>query len=122
MTFTCKHTWWSSGKQANVHLTSSVVTTCHTPCHSPPRPAKHKHILEHKFKSISKHGQIIKNLYGMCLYLLQPRQAVCVVVRLAVRSVLSVSRVDAVRSRHVAVQWAVANQGKSLKGHHGVLA
>lgn len=58
----------------------------------------------------------------MCLYLLQPRQAVCVVVRLAIWSVFSVSRVDAMRSRHVAVQRAVANQGKSLKGHHGVLA
>ncbi len=40
----------------------------------------------------------------------------------AVGSVFSISRVGAMWSRHVAVQRTVANQGKSLKGNHGVLA
>lgn len=62
------------------------------------------------------------NLYWTVMYLLQPWQTVSGVMRFAIRSVISINRVDAMWSRHVAVQRAVAHQGKSLKGNHGVLA
>lgn len=55
-------------------------------------------------------------------YLLHPWQALCGVVRFAIWCVFSISWVDTVWSGHVAIQWAVANQSKSLKRYHGVLA
>lgn len=52
MSFISKRTWWSNGKQADVHLTQSEAKACHTPYHSPHPPAKHKHILDHIFHII----------------------------------------------------------------------
>lgn len=66
--------------------------------------------------------RVMDGLLTNTFYLLQAWLAACGVVRFAVRVALSISRVNAVWSSHVGVQWAVAHEGESLKGNHGVLA
>lgn len=65
--------------------------------------------------------KLVYKLYFL-YYLLHPWQALCGMVRFAIWCVISVSGVDTMWCGHVAVQWAMANQSKSLERHHGVLA
>lgn len=52
------------------------------------------------------------------LYLLLPWQ----MVRFAIHAAFSINGVNCMRSGHVTVQRAAANQGKPLQRDHGVLA
>lgn len=57
----CKLTHWSSGRRADVHLTRSVATKCHTPYHNPPHPAKNKSIYIIRIPSTKK--DFVNNLH-----------------------------------------------------------
>lgn len=92
-------------------MAPSAVTRCHTPYHSPPPPGYKTNI------NLSTPADVIVYLLFF-LYLLLSWQ----VVRFAVHSAVPIDGVNSMRSSHVTIQRAVANQGEPLERDHGVLA